>query len=177
MLVLFLFRAEIKAQSTPVQPVSRDSARVTVALMPFLLGKLESPNAPLPRPLSQTLTQMTLDYRGLTEGSDRIMNRLVNHALVKRFSGRLVTWEQSTAAFGAISKDPTLDTPRKQAVQLGQAVLADVVMLGTVWRFREKGAVEDIPDSPASVDFPSIWSMSEAVNACGAMPSTGPRKP
>ena len=30
---------------------------------------------------------------------------------------------------------------------------ADIVLVGTVWRFREKGTVIETPDSPASVAF------------------------
>jgi hypothetical protein len=49
--------------------------------------------------------------------------------------------------------DPMLDTPRKQAVRLGETLDADIVVVGTIWRFRQKGALEDVPDSPASVGF------------------------
>jgi hypothetical protein len=65
----------------------------------------------------------------------------------------MIPWDQVTAAVESVSGDPLLDTPRKQAVRLGQAVQADWVMVGTIWRFREKGAVEGVPDSPASVGF------------------------
>lgn len=56
-------------------------------------------------------------------------------------------------AYRTLLTDKTLDTPRKRAVRLGEALDADVVMVGTVWRYREKGASTDMPDSPASVGF------------------------
>jgi hypothetical protein len=55
--------------------------------------------------------------------------------------------------YRGVFADAALDTPRKRAVGLGEALGADVVMVGTVWRFREKGALTDVPDSPASVGF------------------------
>ena len=152
-LLIGILGTEIKAQSAQVQPAAADSSRAIIALMPFLQGQLESPNAPLPKPLSQSLAQMAVDYRGLPEGTDEVMNRLVNHALTQRFPDRLVPWAQVTAAYEAVSQEPLLETPRKRAVQLGEALQADIVVVGTVWRFREKGAVDGMPDSPASVGF------------------------
>ena len=131
------------------QPVS-----VTrIALMPFMIGQLESPNALLVKPLSTPVANMAVDNRGLPEEADRVMNRLLTAALKQRYASRLVPWEEVVTAYESIGQDPRNDTPRKRAVQLGQAVQADIVVVGTIWRFREKGAVEGVPDSPASVGF------------------------
>lgn len=63
----------------------------------------------------------------------------------------MIPWEHTAYPYGNMIDDPRLDTPRKRAVRLGQAVQADIVVVGSLWRFGEKGAVEGIPDSPASV--------------------------
>ena len=65
----------------------------------------------------------------------------------------MIPADLAAEAYAKIEKDPTLDTPRKRAVGFGKMLQADIVVVGTVWRFREKGTVEGVPDSPASVGF------------------------
>jgi len=137
----------------PAAAVAQTEPQTRIALMPFLLGQLESPNALLVKPLSTPVANMAVDNRGLPEEADRVINRLLTAALKQRYAARLVPWEEVVTAYGSIGQDPLNDTPRKRAIQLGQAVQADIVVVGTIWRFREKGAVEGVPDSPASVGF------------------------
>lgn len=124
-----------------------------IVLMPFLMGQLESPNTPIVKPLSKAFTQLVIDSQALPDGTDQVMNRIVGQALNLRFQDRLVSPDIVADAYGDILTDQALDTPRKRAVRLGEAVEANLVMVGTVWRYREKGMLTDVPDSPASVGF------------------------
>jgi hypothetical protein len=129
-----------------------------IAVMPFLMGKLESPEQPVEKPLSQPLEILHIDAANLAEGADQIMTRLVNDALQLRFTDKMVSMEQADAGYAEAIRDQTLDTPRKVAKKFGENLQADLVVIGTIWRFREKGAVEENPDSPASVAF-SVYLM------------------
>jgi len=124
-----------------------------IVVMPFLMGRIESPNAPITKPLSKSLTELTIDGLDLPEGADRIMNRIVNAALKLRFQGRLVLPDRIDNAYQSVLMDPTLDTPRKRAVKLGESLDANLVMVGTVWRYREKSILVDMPEGAASVGF------------------------
>ena len=140
-------------QTQATQGSLSNLAGAQIALMPFLMGQLESPNAPIAKPLSKSITQLVIDRLELPEETDRIMNRIVYAALKLRFEELLVPQDRAADAYGLILTGQTLDTPRKRAVRLGEALDADVVMVGTVWRYRDKGALTDMPDSPASVGF------------------------
>ncbi|MGD2037081.1 MAG: hypothetical protein PVH28_04300 [Desulfobacterales bacterium] len=129
-----------------------------IAVMPFLTGKLESPEQPVEKPLSQPLEILHVDAANLAEGADRILTRLVNEVLQIRFADQVVSMEDAAAGYAEATRDRTLDTPRKIAKQFGENVHADLVVIGTIWRFREKGTVEENPDSPASVAF-SVYLM------------------
>jgi hypothetical protein len=129
-----------------------------IAVMPFLIGKLESPEQPVEKPLSQPLEQLHIDAANLAEGADRILTRLVNEVLQIRFEDQVVSMEDAAAGYSEATRDRTLDTPRKLAKKFGENVHADLVVIGTIWRFREKGTVEENPDSPASVAF-SVYLM------------------
>ena len=141
------------AQTRTAQSSLSHLTAAQITLMPFLMGQLESPNAPVGKPLSQSFTQFESGNLELPEGTDRVMNRIVNTALKRRVGERLIPADRVADAYRTLLTDKTLDTPRKRAVRLGEALDADVVMVGTVWRYREKGALTDMPDSPASVGF------------------------
>ena len=132
-----------------------------IAIMPFLAGKLESPEKLIEKPLSQPLKQLNIDTANLAEGAEHVMTRLVNDVLKFRFEDQMVSMEESAAVYADVIRDQTLDTPRKLAKKFGENLQADLVLVGAVWRFREKGTVEEMPDSPASVAF-SVYLMEVA---------------
>ena len=124
-----------------------------IAVMPFLVGKLESPEEPVEKPLNQPLKQLNIDAANLAEGADQIMTRLVNDVLQIRFEDQMVSMEEAAAVYADAIRDQTLDTPRKLAKKFGENLHADLVVVGTIWRFREKGSVKENPDSPSSIAF------------------------
>ncbi len=130
-----------------------DLAVAQIALMPFLTGQLESPNAPIPKPLSKPLTLLVIDNRELPVNADQVMTRIVNAELMQRVEERLISPDRVYDAYRTLTTDPALDTPRQRAVRLGKVLDAPVVMVGTVWKYRERGALADMPDSAASVGF------------------------
>jgi len=132
-----------------------------IAVMPFLVGRLESPEKPIEKPLSQPLAQLYVDADNLADGSDRIMTRLVHDMLKNRYPDQMVAMEEAAGVFADIIRDPTLDTPRKLAKKFGENLQADLVVVGSIWRFREKGTVEEISDSPAAVAF-AVYLMEVA---------------
>jgi hypothetical protein len=151
----FFIAAGVHSASTPTVKVDLDRSRI--ALMPFVVGQLESPEAMSAKPLSKPLAQIEVEFGGVPEGADQIMNRIVSQALKKRYPDSMIPFDSATAAYRAIIDDPMLDTTRKQVVRLGEMLQADIVVVGTIWRFRQKGALEegagDMSDRPASVGF------------------------
>lgn len=132
-----------------------------IAVMPFLVGKLESPEEPVEKPLSQPLEKLNINSANLAEGAEHIMTRLVNDVLRIRFTDQLVSMEESAAVYADIIRDQTLDTPRKLAKKFGENLKADLVVVCAVWRFRERGTVEEMHENPASVAF-SVYLMGVA---------------
>jgi nucleotide-binding universal stress UspA family protein len=132
-----------------------------IAVMPFLVGRLESPEEPVEKPLSQPLKQLNIDADNLAEGADQVMTRLVNDVLQIRFADQMVSMKEAAAVYADVIRDRTLDTPRKLAKKFGENLQADLVVVGTIWRFREKGTLTETPDSPASVAF-SVYLMEVA---------------
>jgi len=124
-----------------------------IAVMPFIVGQLESPDGPNETPLSLSLRQINSPRATLAEGAPSIMTRLVHTFLQVRFGEQLLPLAAATETYAAIVDNPELDTPRKLAVRFGTHLKADLVVVGTVWRFREKGVDKEMPGSQASVAF------------------------
>jgi hypothetical protein len=125
----------------------------SMAVMPFLIGKLESPDNPIEKPLSQPLPQMLADNYNVKETAGQVMTRLVHETLSARFRDKMVSAETVTEAFVEISRDQAIDTPRKLAMKLGEVIGADLVVVGTLWRFREKGVEAETLERSASIAF------------------------
>ncbi len=63
------------------------------------------------------------------------MTRLVNDMLQIRFEDQMVSMEESAAVYADVIQDQTLNTPRKLAKTFGEKLQADLVVVGTIWRF------------------------------------------
>ena len=124
-----------------------------IAVMPFLTGRLETPDDPVEKPLSQSLQPLKMGAVNLVADADQILTRLVNNYLKVRYRDQWVPVEANAIAHAERLRDTTLDTPRKLAVAFGKDLGSDLVIVGTVWRYREKGTNLAGQDSPSSVAF------------------------
>lgn len=125
-----------------------------IALMPFLAGQMASPDAPISTLSSPSNTETAIiDNVNLPDGTDLIMNRIVSTELKIRFAERLIPSHLVGEVYQPLLLDPKLETPRKRAIRLGNALKANLVMVGNIWWYRERGALTQMPDNPASVGF------------------------
>ncbi|MFC1816838.1 hypothetical protein ACFL0M_13110 [Thermodesulfobacteriota bacterium] len=124
-----------------------------IALMPFLLGEFESLNGQVDKPLSQPLSQTVFNRQNLRDDADQVLTRIVADTLKTWLTEKLIPTEKAQSVFDEISKNDTFDTPKKLAKALGEKLQAELVVVGSVWRYRDRGGIKDIPDAPASVAF------------------------
>lgn len=130
-----------------------DLAVSRIALMPFLMGRLESPSSPITKPLSRPITEIEINIQDLPQNANQAMTRMVNDVLKLRVELRLVSPVRVADVYQALLTDTAFDTPRRRAVKLGEILRVPIVMVGTVWQYREKGAFTEIPGSPATIGF------------------------
>ncbi len=125
-----------------------------IAVMPFFRGKWQPGlEEKKDQTLACSLAQICRVDPNIKADADRIVTELAYDWLAVRFADRLIPYDRSADAFANIQTDSQVDTPRSLAMTMGAALDADLVLAGTVWRFRERRAVESIPDSPAAVSF------------------------
>ena len=110
-----------------------------VAVMPFMAG-IEGTGADrqLTHPLDCTLAQFCEAVNELGLRAEEVLTREMQTALERRLDYRVAPLQQAETTFDAIPMDRTQDTPRQIAKRFGQALGADHVLLGKVWRYRER---------------------------------------
>ena len=121
-----------------------------IAVMPFMKGKFGS----TPREtIDASISQLYFNPEKMTPDSDGILTGHVQKALRKHHGENLIPLAKSMEAYGVISKDDTRDTLRTLAQKVGQALGADLIMAGNVWRFKERVGRAAGAETPASVAF------------------------
>jgi hypothetical protein len=147
------FEASVALAKNEAQTSASSIEFQQIALMPFIKGSFESPDGPVDKPLSRQLSQITLEKQYLREDADQVLTRLIAKALETRFGEKLVPVEKALSVFEHISEDNSLDTPRKLAKAFGDQLQAELVVVGSVWRYHDRDSVKDMQDFQASVAF------------------------
>jgi hypothetical protein len=70
-----------------------------------------------------------------------------------RFGKQIIPRETVKNAEMEIKLDRQEDTPRTMAERVGRLLDVDVMVIGTVWRYRDRGEMLGVPESKASVAF------------------------
>jgi|GEM_PF-449051 len=126
----------------------------SIGVMPFFMGRWNPKTKDVEQNmLASSLAQVCAPDPSIRLGADRAMTRMVFDWLKIRFDRELVPLERSREVYMQLAVDLENDTPRKLTMDLGKMIGADLIVTGTVWRYRERGGVDGFPDSPASVGF------------------------
>lgn len=125
-----------------------------IAVAPVLVGHRQ-PNMDetLDDTLSCAINQICAEEPSIQSNAGPRLMRLIHSDLKRRFGRHVVPLDQVEAAYAGIQLDATKDSPRNLALRMGQSLDADLMVIATVWRYRDRGAIEGFPDKPASVAF------------------------
>jgi hypothetical protein len=121
-----------------------------IAVVPFLKGRYGSD---IQETLHCPLCQLSFEPDDLTFDCDQVLTRYVQQALERHHEDMAIPFGQVQAAYDQIAMDATQDTPVTLAQRLGKEVNAHYVLLGTVWRYREREGGSRGVQKPASVSF------------------------
>jgi hypothetical protein len=158
MIIIMLVMVATAMPSAAAEP-SSEQRQVAIyfkrmAVAPFLVGHRQPQmDSVMDDTLSCPLNQICSDDPSIAPEAGMALTRLVQEAMAQRFGNRLVPSDEIDAGYTALRINSAQDTPRTLARQLGQAVSADLMVIGAVWRFRERDPLEGVPDIPASVAF------------------------
>ena len=126
-----------------------------IGVMPFVKGKY---GTEMEESLSCTVCLLLNDPKDLAPDSDYILTLYTQKALEKSLGKKVISLQEATEAYERIPKDDLNDSPRALAQKLGTALHAELMILGNVWKFRERVGGSRGVSQPASVSF-AIYMM------------------
>jgi hypothetical protein len=142
---------------TAAPPPDQQSAYVEfrqMAVMPFFVGSRQ-PNVDVAvdKTLSCPVGELCAGVPGIDSGAGRALTRMVYEGLRLRFGDQIISLDESRSTYAEVVLEESTDTARSLAQRLGRKMRADYVVIGTLWRYRDRGELPDMPESPASVAF------------------------
>jgi hypothetical protein len=124
-----------------------------IAVMPFLKGKKLEPEATETEEDIYPLARLYYEKENLEDGAEETMTRLLQEAFRKRFGERMVPLRIALEAWEGLKNDNPTVPPSLVAKKTGEALQAQYVVLGNVWRFKERRGTAISSEGPASVAF------------------------
>jgi hypothetical protein len=147
LLILMCLPIQAFAQSADA-PTGIQVKKIGVA--PFLKGRnLANERETLRCPLFQ----LYFNPENLSANADRILSGHVHEALKTRFGEKVIPLSRMYEVHEGIPKNQYTDTARILAQKTGSALGANLITVGTIWRFRERVGGAMGVESPASVAF------------------------
>ena len=121
-----------------------------IAVMPFLRGKC---GTDMTQTLDCPLARLSFDPENLLRGCDQTLTVYVQEAIQRRHGDKVLSLEEAKEVYQGLDRNQATDTPRSTAQDFGRAVGTSHVILGAVWRYKDRVGGSAAVQSPASVAF------------------------
>jgi hypothetical protein len=108
-----------------------------IGVTPFFRGAF---GVDIEGPLRGPLSDLTLDPEDLAPGAEGILTGYVHQELEKRYGERAVPLTKTREIYGVMPQDNKVDTPLSVTKRLGEALEANLMVLGTVRKYRRRTA-------------------------------------
>ncbi len=121
-----------------------------IGVMPFMKGRHPSN---VSETLNCNLCRLAFDPESVVTGAEKTLTRYVYGEMRNRYEDLVIPQEQVIRVYEGISTDEERDTPLTVTRKVGQALGANLMLLGTVWRYRDRTGSSAGSMHPASVAF------------------------
>jgi len=121
-----------------------------IGVMPFFKGRRSADTG---ETLTCPICELSFKPENIKDGADRAITSYVQEALERRYRDKLIAFDEVSRVYQKIPRDDTKDTPRSLAQKAGEALGADLMIAGTVWRYRDRIQEPMGPGRGASVTF------------------------
>ncbi len=153
--ILFVFGLLVEGASPQVatgqsRPGAQGTSMERIAVMPFIKA---IPGENITETLDSPISRFYFNYENISSDADRILTQHIQEALRERHGAKVVRLREVEEVYERIPKDETKDTPRVLAQKLGAELKATNIMIGMVWRYRERIGGSYGAERPASVAF------------------------
>ena len=120
-----------------------------LAVMPFLPGNTALSADDQVRPaIDCTMMEFCKEVSELGANAENTLTRQMQRAMELKMDDKVVPLARAADIYDDLPQNRMVDTPRQLAQRFGKAAGVDHVILGSVWRYRDR-----TPDMGASVAF------------------------
>ena len=144
----FLGLAPSSACAAESEPVPFEVQRIGV--MTFFKGSYGSD---ITSSITCPVCDLTFDPENLTPDCDRILTGFARDLLETRYGDKVIPTVDVMRAYRQMPKDEFKDTPVDLTKRVGKALSANAMIVGTVWKYRDRRGGTRAVESPASVAF------------------------
>jgi hypothetical protein len=138
-----------------------------IGVLPFFKGKRSADKG---ETLTCPICELSFKAENIQDGADRAMTRHVQDVLMRRYVHKAIPLDEVSRVFQEIPRDDTKDTPRSLARKAGEALGADLMIAGTVWKYRDR--IRDVkgPErgESANTDMDRIYSINNVQDESGS---------
>lgn len=121
-----------------------------IGVLPFFIGRHPTN---LQETMNCSLCRLSFDPANVAPGADSTLTRYVQEAIENRYEGLVISRVDVMQTYAAIPKDEDVDTPVSLGKKVGEILGADHMILGTVWKYRERIGGPGGAARPAAVAF------------------------
>lgn len=135
-----------------VAPVFNAASKI--AIIPFFKGKLDiNSDEPEDKLLTCSIEQLCYISEDIRMGADQKLTSFTQTALTERLGSQILPKDFVAGAISKITPFHSEATPKSIAIETGKSLGADFVIVGSVWRYRNRVSARGSSDQPTSVAF------------------------
>jgi hypothetical protein len=106
-----------------------------IGVMPFFKGKRSTDTG---ETVTCPICELSFKSENIKDGAERAITSYVQEALKRRYKDKVIALDEVSRVYQEIPRDDTKDTPRSLAQKAGEALGADLMIVGAVWRYRDR---------------------------------------
>jgi len=151
-IILFINATGFSQETNRTSPVFNASSKI--AIIPFFQGKFDiSSDEPQDKLLTCSIDQLCFITEDIRPGSDKKLTGLTQRALTEKLGPQILPKGFVSDASDKIRPFPPGATPKSIAIETGKSAGADFVLIGSVWRYKNRVSAKGSSDQPTSVAF------------------------
>jgi hypothetical protein len=121
-----------------------------IGVMPLFKGRRSADTG---ESVTCPICELSFKAENIKEGADRAITSYVQKALELIYRDKVIALEEVARVYQEILRDDAKDIPQSLAQKAGVALGADLMIVGTVWRYRDRVRDPMEPERGASVAF------------------------
>jgi hypothetical protein len=121
-----------------------------IGVTPFFKGRRSTDTG---ESLSCPICELSFQSGSILTEADKTLTRYVQKSLEARYGEKVIPLEVAIKVYKEIPQDDTKDTPRSLARKVGEALNVNFIIVGTVWRYRDRPRDDVEAQRGASVAF------------------------